>query len=120
MNGGQINEISHTYSLPQTAKELLDEYAAKELDVSAVNKAKSDVRLNDMMENIINNRMGVDREQLKKIEAMMAKIAENEDLSPEQKEQAIKALEAQKQEIVEESLDVSKQAKQSFNEDKTQ
>ena len=50
----------------------------------------------------------------------MAKIAENDNLSPEQKQQAIKALEAEKQEVVEESLDVRTQTKQSFNEDKTQ
>jgi len=120
MNGEEINETSHTYSMPKTARELLDEQAAKELDLSTVYKVKSDARLAEVMENITNNRVGVDREQLKKIEALMAKVAENDNLSPEQKQQAIKALEAQKQEVVEESLDVRTQTKQSFNEDKTQ
>ena len=119
MNGEKTNATSNTYAMPKTARELLAEHAAIERDPSAFNKAKSDVRLSEMMENISNNRIGFDREQLKKIAAMMAKIAENENLSPEQKQQAIKALEAQKQEIVEESLDVRKLTRQSLDEDKT-
>jgi hypothetical protein len=119
MNGEKKNETSNTYSIPRTARELLEEQAVKELNPNKFNKTKSDVRLNEMMENISNNRIGFDREQLKKIEAMMAKIAENENLSPEQKQQAIKALEAQKQEIVEESLDVNTLTEKSFDEDRT-
>jgi hypothetical protein len=119
MKGEAINETSHIYFMPKTARELLDEQAVKELDLSTVYKLKSDARLKEVMENITNNRVGVDREQLKKIEAMMATVAENDNLSPEQKQQAIRALEAQKQKAVEESLDVRKKTKQSFNEDKT-
>jgi len=75
MNGDKTNVTSNTYAMPKTARELLAEQAAIELDPSAFNKAKSNVRLNEIMENISNNRIGFDREQFKKITVMMAKIS---------------------------------------------
>jgi hypothetical protein len=121
MNGEEINKIEHTYSNPATAKELLannDTVKTEENSInSTIDKSSKDKYFDEMMQNIIDKRLGIDREKLKEIDAMMEDIAKNENLSPEQKKKAMEELEKMKEKVIEESLDIKKQAERSFKQD---
>ncbi|MDP2562804.1 hypothetical protein [Psychrobium sp. 1_MG-2023] len=57
--------------------------------------------LSDAMSNIVEGRLGIDKERLKEIEAMMEEVAKNENLSPEQKEKKLEEL----QELLEKEVE---------------
>lgn len=114
MSGQPIEEKAPTYVKPETAKELLAQEAAKNPDNNGLKKSASDTRFDEMMQKILDQRLGIDRKKLEEIEAMMEEIAKNENLSPEQKQKAIEELEKLKEKVIEESMDVKKQAKQTF------
>jgi hypothetical protein len=117
MNGEQIKEIPLTYVKPVRANSLL---ANNEPTKNTLpQKSASDIRFDDMMQNILDKRLGVDREKLKEIEAMMEEVAKNENLSPEQKQKAMEELEKIKEKVIEESLEIKKQAKKTFTQDET-
>jgi uncharacterized protein YfkK (UPF0435 family) len=74
----------------------------------------TDSRFGDMMQAILDKRLGVDRKRLEELEAMMAEIAKNENLSPEEKENAIEEIGKMRKKIIEESIDIKKIAKETF------
>ena len=85
------------------------------LDVNKVkNITEPDSRFGDMMQAILDKRLGVDRKKLAELEAMMAEIAKNENLSPEEKEKAIEEIGKMREKIIEESIDIKKIAKETF------
>lgn len=123
-NKNIIQEISPIYVRPQTAAELLagntNSQTNLQVNTSSLdeNKVKdtttTDSRFGDMMQAILDKRLGVDRKRLEELEAMTAEIAKNENLSPEEKEKAIEEIGKMREKIIEESIDIKKIAKETF------
>lgn len=87
MNGNEIKEIAPTYVRPKSARSLLSQSEA--LNTTQDSNAKEDVvvdnRFSEIMQNILDKRLGIDRERLEELEALMEEIANNENMSPEEK-----------------------------------
>ena len=119
MNGTEIKEIAPTYVKPETAKSLLVKSEGAKNDVLHTSKSTSrkadvifDNRFNEIMQNILDQRLGIDRDKLKEIEAMMEEIANNENMSPEEKQQALEKLAEMREKVIEESREVREFSKQ--------
>ncbi len=114
MNGAEIKEIPPTYVMPEKARSLLAESEAlkTENDTSVKEDKVIDNRFGEMMQNIIDQRLGVDRKKLEELEALMEEIAENENMSPEEKEQAGETLAELRKKIIEASRKVRAGANQ--------
>jgi hypothetical protein len=114
MNGTDTKEIMHTYIRPETARALLAESEAIKTpnDNSAKEDKVIDTRFGEMMQNIIDQRLGVDRKKLEELEALMAEIADNENMSPEEKQKALEMLSEMREKIIEESREIREVAKQ--------
>ena len=117
LNGESTTQTAPTYIKPTTARALL---AENKTSTSIDKQYERNSRFDDMLQKILDKRLGVDREKLEEIEAMMREVAENENLSPEQKQKALEELEKVREQMMEESLDVQKQAKHSFNNEQEQ
>ena len=65
-----------------------------------------------MMQNILDQRLGVDREKLKELEAMMEEIASNESMSAEEKAEALELLADMREKIIKESIELKEVAQQ--------
>lgn len=108
-------ETAPTYVNPVTARSLLAQQQTKipsSMHANTTNE-KADNRFGDMMQKILDQRLGIDREKLDELEAMMEEVAKNENLSPEEKQKALEELKKIREQIIEESLktrDVAKQA----------
>ena len=100
MNGNEVKEIAPTYIRPETARSLLSQSKAANTDV--------DNRFSKMMQNILNQRLGIDNEKLEEIEAEMEEIANNENMSPEEKQKALEELTQQRDTFIEESIERAK------------
>jgi hypothetical protein len=100
MNGNEVKEIAPTYIRPETARSLLSQSKAANTDV--------DNRFNKMMQNILNQRLGIDNEKLEEIEAEMEEIANNENMSAEEKQKALEELTQQRDTFIEESIERAK------------
>jgi uncharacterized membrane protein (DUF106 family) len=61
-----------------------------------------------MMQNILNQRLGIDNEKLEEIEAEMDEIASNENMSLEEKQKALEELAQQRDTFIEESIERAK------------
>jgi hypothetical protein len=111
MTGKNIEEITPTYVRPKTASSLL---AANQTDPEVTRSQSRDNRFNDMMQSILDKRLGIDRDKLAELEAMIEEIAKNENMSPEEKQKAIEQLDKMKEDLIKESIEMKKVAKQSF------
>ena len=100
MNGNEVKEIAPTYIRPETARSLLSQSKAANTDV--------DNRFSKMMQNILNQRLGIDNEKLEEIEAEMEEIANNENMSAEEKQKALEELAQQRDTFIEESIERAK------------
>lgn len=100
MNGNEVKEIAPTYIRPETARSLLSQSKAANTDV--------DNRFNKMMQNILNQRLGIDNEKLEEIEAEMEEIANNENMNAEEKQKALEELAQQRDTFIEESIERAK------------
>lgn len=117
MNGTEAKEIAPTYVKPETARTLLAESEAIDAenntnDTSTKENKVIDTRFGEMMQNIIDQRLGVDRKKLDELEALMAEIAENENMSPEEKQKALELLAEMRDKLIEESREIREVAKQ--------
>jgi hypothetical protein len=65
-------------------------------------------RFSEMMQNILNQRLGIDNEKLQEIEAEMEEVANNENMSPEEKQKALEELVQQRDTFIEESIERAK------------
>lgn len=110
MTGNGFHQDSPTYVKPTTARSLLATNSTNNTEVSS----KNDDRFSNMMQSILDKRLGVDREQLEELEAMMEEIAKNENMSPEEKQKAMEQLEKMREELIKESIESQKVAKQTF------
>ena len=119
MNGNEIKEIAPTYVRPETANSLLTKSEDAKNDVLHTSKSTSskdnvtfDNRFNEIMQNILDQRLGIDRDKLEEIEAMMEEIANNENMSPEEKQLALEKLAEMREKVIEESREIREVAKQ--------
>lgn len=114
MNGTTIKETPPTYVRPETARALLAQNEA----AHSTNESKSaentvvNNRFSEMMQKIVDQRLGVDRAKLDELEAMMEDIAKNENMSPEEKQKALEILSEMREKLIEESREVREVAKQ--------
>jgi len=71
-------------------------------------RERPSIEMEDFMtqaaQSILDNRLGIDKEKLKEIEAMMEEVANDENLSPEQKEKKLAELQELYEEVIEESV----------------
>lgn len=112
MQGENYSESAPTYIKPETAQSLL---AANKAKTSTVENKVTDNRFNDMMQKILDKRLGIDREKLAELEAMIKNVAENEKMSPEEKQKAIEELEKMREEIIEQSINIKETATETFS-----
>jgi len=114
MNGNEIKENPLTYVRPETARSLLSKSEAA--NTAEVGDAKEDVvvdnRFSEIMQNILDKRLGIDRERLEELEALMEEIANNENMSPEEKELALEKLAEMREKIIEEGREIQEVVKQ--------
>lgn len=114
MNGNEIKEIAPTYVRPKSARSLLSQSEA--LNTTQDSNAKEDVvvdnRFSEIMQNILDKRLGIDRERLEELEALMEEIANNENMSPEEKQLALEKLAEMREQIIEEGREIQEVVKQ--------
>lgn len=104
-NEASQEEIAPTYVRPQTASSLLAQNDTSTTDVRGSEKA---TRFEQMMQNILDQRTGIDREKLEEINAMIEEIANDESLTPEEKTKIIEQLEEMKEELTKEMAELQK------------
>ncbi len=114
MNGKAVKEVDPTYVRPETASALLAKSDAIKTanDTSSKEEKVIDNRFGEMMQNIIDQRLGIDRKKLEELDAMMAEIANNENMSPEEKQKTLEKLAEMKEKLIEESREIREIAKQ--------
>lgn len=110
MQGKSYTEFAPTYIKPETAQSLI---SANSTESTTVNDTE-DTRFSDMMQSILDKRLGIDREKLAELNAMIEEIAKNENMSPEEKQKAIEQLEKMREKIIEQSIEIKQTAKQTF------
>lgn len=114
MNGDEVKEFAPTYVRPETANSLLSKSESRDA-VKGSNVTENSVvdnRFAEIMQNIVDKRLGIDREKLEELEAMMEEIGENENMSPEEKQQALEKLAEMREKIIKEARDIREVAKQ--------
>ncbi|MCJ8318041.1 MAG: hypothetical protein MJK12_00300 [Colwellia sp.] len=114
MNGKELKEVTPTYVRPKSANTLLAESNAS-TPAKENNKKEHlvvDNRFSEIMQNILDQRLGIDRKKLEELDAMMEEIAKNENMSPEEKQLALEKLAEMRENIIEESSEIRKIAKQ--------
>ncbi len=112
MNGQDYTASAPTYIKPESAKSLMSTH---KVETSALNDKAIDTRFGDMMQSILDKRLGIDRDALAELEAMIEDIAKNENMSPKEKQKSIEQLEKMREDVVEQSLQTKATAKQTFN-----
>jgi hypothetical protein len=111
-SGKTVEEVAPTYIRPQTAASLLHENN-KATDNSKDDKNKeSGLKFAEIMQTLLDQRLGIDRKKLDEIDALIKEIGENENLSPEEKDKIIEQLQALREEVIEEGIERQKIAKQ--------
>jgi len=98
LNGEEVKEVAPIYVKPETARSLLEE--SKSIDTERDKAQEKDLRFSDMLQNILDKRLGVDRETLKEIEAMMEEIGANDNLSAEEKQKMLEELQKIKEQLM--------------------
>lgn len=112
MNGESAitEKIAPTYVKPETARSLLAQ--SKATSSEEVEKSEKSSRFDKIMQSILDQRTGVDREKLDEINEKIKEIENNKNMSPEEKYKAIEILEKKKEKIIEESIELQKVVKQ--------
>ncbi len=112
-NGKTVEEIAPTYIRPQTAASLLQENkVATKTENSTDDKNKeSGLKFAEIMQTLLDQRLGIDRKKLDEIDAMIKEIGENENLSSEEKDKIIEQLQELREEVIEEGIERQKVAK---------
>lgn len=110
LNGTAIKEPPATYVRPEKASILLTQSNAS----SSTNENTSgettaiDNRFSDMMQKILDQRLGIDSEKLEELDDKIEEIADNENMSPEEKQKALEALAEMREQIIEDSKELRK------------
>lgn len=113
MNGSEVKEIASTYVRPATSRSILSQSEASKAKQAANAKESNviDNRFSEMMQNILDKRLGIDQERLEELEALMEEIANNENMSPEEKELALEKLAEMREIIIEEGREIQEVVK---------
>lgn len=113
MNGSEVKEVAPTYVRPATSRSILSQSEASKAKQAANAKESNviDNRFSEMMQNILDKRLGIDRERLEELEALMEEIANNENMSPEEKELALEKLAEMREIIIEEDREIQEVVK---------
>lgn len=114
MNGTTIKDNPPTYVRPETARSLIAQNEAAHAKNSNQSEENTfvDNRFSEMMQKIVDQRLGVDRTKLEELEAMMEEIAKNENMSPEEKQKTLEMLAEMREKLIEESREIREVAKQ--------
>lgn len=117
MSGKSVEETAPTYIRPQTAASLLleNKQATENEQNTNDNKTASGLKFSEIMQSILDQRLGIDRKQLDEIDAMIKAVGENENLSQEEKDKIIEQLQEMREEIIEESITRREVVKQMDN-----
>ncbi len=113
LNGQALAQQAPTYIKPETARSLLAQ--ARSAEPTENDKVVTDDRFGEMMQNILDKHLGVDREKLAEIDAMMEEIAKNENMSPKEKAKALEELAKMREEIIEQSMKLKDTAEKTFS-----
>lgn len=111
MSGENHQEIVPTYVNPKTARSLL---AANQSGKNVEQNQSEDKKFSDMMLSILDKRLGIDRDKLAELAAMMEEISKNENMTPEEKQKAMEQIEKMREELIKESIEMKNVAKQTF------
>jgi hypothetical protein len=114
MNGADVKEIAPTYLRPESARSLLanNKVSVTSNDSPTKEDKVLDNTFGEMMQNIIDQRLGIDRKKLEDIEALMKEIAEDGEMSPEAKQKALEKLAEMREKIIQESREIKEVAEQ--------
>jgi hypothetical protein len=114
MSGQKVEEIAPTYTRPQTTASLLAENKqATQTEPDAGDKKKeSGLRFSEIMQAILDQRLGIDRDKLDEIDATIEDVANNKNLSPEEKGKMLEQLHEMREQVIAESLETKEVAKQ--------
>lgn len=110
LNGADYQETAPTYIKPISARSLLEANQSNELNQEK--KVHTDTRFSEMMQDILDKRLGIDRKKLEELDAMMEEIAKNENMSPEEKAAAMEKIAEMREKVIEESARIREVAKQ--------
>lgn len=103
MSGSSVNQAEATYAKPtQTSAETL-------ANNNANKTGKSDF-LVKVQQQLLDQKLGIDREKLKEIEALMEKIALDENLSDEEKTRMMESLNQMREEVFKQGNDNQRKA----------
>jgi hypothetical protein len=113
MNGSEVKEIASTYVRPATSRSILSQSEASKAKQAANAKESNviDNRFSEMMQNILDKRLGIDQERLEELEALMEEIANNENMSAEEKQLMLEKLAKMREIIIEEGREIQEVVK---------
>jgi hypothetical protein len=108
MRGQEYSEEAPIYVRPQTSRSLLATNETQNtVENTKANEEKAlDTRFSEMMQTILDKRLGIDSEKLEEIEAMMEQVANDDSLSPKAKKEALEKLEEMREQIFKESREI--------------
>lgn len=78
---------------------------APEIDNREKDHINIDNFFSEAMKGVLDSRMGIDKEKIKEIEAMMEEVAKDDSLSPEQKAKKLEELQKLMDEVIEEAIE---------------
>jgi len=121
MNGQKVEDVAPTYVRPQTAASLsVENKQATENEGSTDDKGKeSGAKFSEIMQAILDQRLGIDREKLEEIDEKIEEVANDKSLSPEVKSKILEQLNEMREQVIEESLETKEVAKQMDNDPET-
>lgn len=113
MADGKTPEIvQHTYDNLASARRITPtqiQIATPTEPATVEPRNKPEINIDNFFENtmqsILDNRMGLDKEKLKEIEAMMEEVAKDDSLSPDQKAKKLEELQKLMDKVIEESVE---------------
>jgi len=119
MKGEKVEEIAAIYDRPKMASMLENKPVTESVpstdEKNTDNKDEEKVEFADIMQAVIDNRLGIDREKLEEIEAKIEEIANDKSLTPEEKATLIEQLEVTRENLIKEFLEKQEVAKQVDN-----
>jgi hypothetical protein len=114
MNGQKVEEVAPTYVRPQTATSLsVENKQATKNDGNTDEKHKeSGAKFSEIMQAILDQRLGIDREKLEEIDAKIEEVGKDKNLSPEERSKILEQLYEMREQVIEENLETKEVAKQ--------
>jgi len=114
MNGKTYTEEAPTYIRPVTARTLLASNDEQNTigNTTTSDQQVPDTRFAEIMQKILDKRLGIDSEKLEEIEVMMEQVANDDSLSPEAKQEALDKLTEMREQVFKESIGMQENIQQ--------